>query len=56
MMTMTLSSQMIVALRLSAALVNPVGGENHADSTERPEMVYLLTPFHARLSLGGWSV
>lgn len=41
---------------LVAALVNPVGGENQADSTERPEMVYLLNRSTQGISLGGWSV
>ncbi|NER26434.1 MAG: hypothetical protein F6J89_02105 [Symploca sp. SIO1C4] len=36
-----------------AALVNPVGSENQAHSTGRPEMVYLLNRSTQGISLGG---
>lgn len=39
-----------------AALVNPVGAENQPNSTEQPEMVYLLNRSVKGISLGGWSL
>jgi uncharacterized protein YukJ len=39
-----------------AALVNPVGSENQADFTGRPEMIYLLNRSTQGISLGGWSL